>query len=1054
MAASRFNPGYVVGSGRPTVGFSQSPLPPGASTGTVAGRATASVKGGTFSISGSGFAIDSTTGVITTTGAVTAQTYTRTVTSTTTVNGVTVTLAKSVGIVCAVVNVLSISGTPVTTATQNAAYAGFSVTGSGGTAPYTYSVASGSLPVGLSLNSSTGAVSGTPTIAGASSSIVLRVTDALGATADLASFVITTAAGGAFSFSLATVSTATPATVYTDTTGPVTGGPLAVAVPPGMSWKTPSMLQPTGEPGMAANGEAITFYSRSSDAPGTATPYTPTVGSATATKTLTTAATTPSTLLTDAFAVDGVLSTNPLWVNQNGAADNDPVVISGRVRNNGAGYVRRNTTSVPANCHVRVEVDCQSVLASDSAGIIVRGQSAAYRYYQLTYNSAGSYTISRRNTSLNTMTGGSITQAASGLPALAAGQTRVLEAIVTGDTGTANNGVNGSGTVVNGVAVAFYADGVYIGGSWEVTANVPGTGSAGIIQSGAVQTDTTGLHLKNFSVKNVVGVQKPFTLPTLTGLTPGATTMHTLTTPITCESANSDLIGPQLVTITGGRYKIGAGTFQTGATWMFPGEQITAIEFVNPTAGNSLPVMLMLNGVGATLVATSTGTKATAVYRAGGTRMEDQTGGTKSATAAGSEFLLTKTKIPMPQEPWENPVFDFIYWYINGTGGANAGTVGEVDGSGSWKIHRFVLRNTVTGICYEGTIGGKGNMPYSATTGGHFWSDPLPISGTGGEVYEFIGMDEASGSSGRWCLSINGAGEGQLRGSTLQGMERIIDGTTVFQHFSSGHGFAPSGMYVQGPAKSVQIFGDSKYYGAEDSTVDARYNFGCIRRALDGTMRGSTSIPYKMSASPGSFGKMMNAPNMVKRVGRLTNLRNALNGGAAWTFTHITTNMVTNDQSVGGGGQAGVTTMLSYLRTAFPGIPIIGAGMPIRTEKINSGGTFTLANQRYEGIGSANYWNWVAPNADAKTLHEWMQTADYDHFINEKPYYDAIGIDPSLVVAVPSGAPIIGIVNPDLTDADIGDIGESWLGLHALTKREQLLAKWPMTQAKLDGWFS
>jgi hypothetical protein len=86
---------------------------------------------------------------------------------------------------------LSISGTPVTTAQRGVAYTGFSVSGSGGTAPYTYSVASGALPPGVTLNASTGAVSGTPTGAGVYPSIVLRVTDNVAATADLAGFSIT-----------------------------------------------------------------------------------------------------------------------------------------------------------------------------------------------------------------------------------------------------------------------------------------------------------------------------------------------------------------------------------------------------------------------------------------------------------------------------------------------------------------------------------------------------------------------------------------------------------------------------------------------------------------------------------------------------------------------------------------------------------------------------------------------------------------------------------------------------------------------------------------------
>lgn len=62
--------------------------------------------------------------------------------------------------------------------TVGTAYAGFTVKATGGTSPYTFAVTSGTLPAGLSLNASTGAISGTPTTAGTSSSIVITVTDA------------------------------------------------------------------------------------------------------------------------------------------------------------------------------------------------------------------------------------------------------------------------------------------------------------------------------------------------------------------------------------------------------------------------------------------------------------------------------------------------------------------------------------------------------------------------------------------------------------------------------------------------------------------------------------------------------------------------------------------------------------------------------------------------------------------------------------------------------------------------------------------------------------
>src|ERR1039458_8472406 len=54
------------------------------------------------------------------------------------------------------------------------------ITVTGATSPYTFSIGSGTLPAGLTLNTSTGAVTGTPTAAG---TFTIKVTDSLGATA-------------------------------------------------------------------------------------------------------------------------------------------------------------------------------------------------------------------------------------------------------------------------------------------------------------------------------------------------------------------------------------------------------------------------------------------------------------------------------------------------------------------------------------------------------------------------------------------------------------------------------------------------------------------------------------------------------------------------------------------------------------------------------------------------------------------------------------------------------------------------------------------------------
>jgi len=84
----------------------------------------------------------------------------------------------------------TIAGTPEPNAMDGLAYAGFTVRAAGGVPPYTYSVHSGSLPAGLSLNSSTGAISGTPSATGVASGIVIRATDDHGATVDLDAFTI------------------------------------------------------------------------------------------------------------------------------------------------------------------------------------------------------------------------------------------------------------------------------------------------------------------------------------------------------------------------------------------------------------------------------------------------------------------------------------------------------------------------------------------------------------------------------------------------------------------------------------------------------------------------------------------------------------------------------------------------------------------------------------------------------------------------------------------------------------------------------------------------
>ncbi len=76
---------------------------------------------------------------------------------------------------------LSITTSALANGTVGVAYSQ-TLTATGGTTPYTWSIASGTLPAGLSLSSS-GLISGTPTTAGGPTSVTFRVTDSASATA-------------------------------------------------------------------------------------------------------------------------------------------------------------------------------------------------------------------------------------------------------------------------------------------------------------------------------------------------------------------------------------------------------------------------------------------------------------------------------------------------------------------------------------------------------------------------------------------------------------------------------------------------------------------------------------------------------------------------------------------------------------------------------------------------------------------------------------------------------------------------------------------------------
>jgi Putative Ig domain len=147
-------------------------------------------------------------------------------------------------ITVSVASALTVTTTsPLPGATTGSAYT-TTLTASGGTAPYTWSLQSGTLPAGLAISGQT--ITGTPTTPG-TSSFVLKVTDNVAATATLSAsltvlstLAITTtglpgatagtaytatvvATGGVFPYTFAITSGALPAGLVLDTDGSVTG---------------------------------------------------------------------------------------------------------------------------------------------------------------------------------------------------------------------------------------------------------------------------------------------------------------------------------------------------------------------------------------------------------------------------------------------------------------------------------------------------------------------------------------------------------------------------------------------------------------------------------------------------------------------------------------------------------------------------------------------------------------------------------------------------------------------------------------------------------------
>jgi Putative Ig domain len=142
----------------------------------------------------------------------------------------------------------------------------------GGATPFTWTIASGSLPAGLSLNSSSGAITGTPSAAG-SFSVGLQITDSSvpPQTAKLFTGVVIDPALAVSTTTLASGAVAVPYSASLASTGgvnPLTWSVSAGAVPPGVNLSSAGVI--SGTPTAAGNSSFTVQVTDSANPPRTA----------------------------------------------------------------------------------------------------------------------------------------------------------------------------------------------------------------------------------------------------------------------------------------------------------------------------------------------------------------------------------------------------------------------------------------------------------------------------------------------------------------------------------------------------------------------------------------------------------------------------------------------------------------------------------------------------------------------------------------------------------------------------------------------------------------
>ncbi|MCU7647184.1 putative Ig domain-containing protein [Pseudomonas piscis] len=608
---------------------------------------------------------------------------------------------------------LAITPTTVPNGTQGTAYS-TTLTASGGTAPYTYAITSGSLPAGLSLNSSSGLVSGTPSASG-TANLTVTATDANSATGSRA-YTLTINAqapvANAVSATLAANSSSNPITLNI-TGGTATSVAVSTAAAHGTATATGTSITYTPTAGYSGSD---TFAYTATNASGTSSP---------ATVTLTINA--PTLVITPASFTNGTV----------GTAYSTTLSTSG----GSAPYAYSITSgSLPAGLNL-----------NPSTGTISGTPSAS-----------GSSNLTITSTDNNGATGSkAYTLQINGLAPIA----NSVSATVAANSSSNSITLNITGGAATSVAVSTAAT--------HGTATATGTSITYTPTAGYSGSDTFA-----YTATNASGTSSPATVtltinaPTLV-ITPASFTNGTVGTAYSTTLSTSGGSAPYAYSITSGSLPAGlnlnpsTGTI-SGTPSASGSSNLTITSTDNNGATGSKAYTLQINGlapiansVSATVAANSSSNSIT-LNITGGTA----TSVAVSTAAAHGTATATGTSITYTPTAGYSGSDTFAYTATNASGTSSPATVILTVSAPTLVITPASFTNGTVGTAYSTTLstsGGSAPYAYSITSGSLPAGLNLnPSTGT------ISGTPSASGSSNLTITSTDNNGATGSKAYTLQ----------------------------------------------------------------------------------------------------------------------------------------------------------------------------------------------------------------------------------------------------------------------------------------------